>query len=69
MADQDDDVFEDTSKGEPSLDTDRTGNGSIARQDTIDEGTNGLEKVSYSKKKLYGNISNERDRYHFEKKW
>ena len=50
MADQDDDVFEDTSKGEVSLDTDRTGNGSIARQDTIDEGSNGLEKVSYSKR-------------------
>ena len=58
MADQDDDVFEDTSKAEVSLDTDRTANGSIARQDTIDEGSNGLEKVSYSKKKLHGNISN-----------
>ena len=56
MADQDDDVFEDTSKGEVSLDTDRTGNGSIARQDTIDEGSNGLEKVSYSKRRNYKNI-------------
>ena len=56
MADQDDDVFEDTSKGEVSLDTDRTGNGSIARQDTIDEGSNGLEKVSYSKRRNHKNI-------------
>ena len=45
MADQDDDVFEDTYKGEASLDTDHTGNGSLARNDTIEEGINGLEKV------------------------
>ena len=48
MADQDDEVFEETSKGEASLDSERTGNGSIGRQDTIDEGINGLEKVKFN---------------------
>ena len=48
MADQDDEVFEETSKGEASLDSERTGNGSIGRQDTIDEGINGLEKVRFN---------------------
>ena len=45
MGDHDDDVFEDTSRAEATLDTDRTGNGSLGRHDTVDEASNSLEKV------------------------
>ena len=48
MGDHDDDVFEDTSRAEAALDTDRTGNGSLSRHDTVDEASNSLEKVKIS---------------------
>ena len=43
MGDQDDDVFEETSKADVSLDS---AGALVGRQDTIDEGINGLEKVN-----------------------
>ena len=48
MGDHDDDVFEDTLRAEAALDTDRTGNGTLSRHDTVDEASNSLEKVKIS---------------------